>query len=188
MSPSATLVTSPIRPLRPAPALVLRPGADGLRVLELAGSLPDDWCVHLTRGLAARNVGLVRGHARRAGRNAWAAELTLEGVDEEALPDLLALAADSPHPLRQPIPALLDFELAREGGTLHVEVEAWDAVGLLAAVLERVERAGLRCTSLEFETLGGLAFQALSLRRLDGGGVPARARVALGLELARLLV
>ena len=74
--------------------------------------------------------------------------------------------------------SILDFELWNApslGGSLELEVDAWDAVGLLAAVLGCGAAAGLRPERIVLETWDECAFHQLTLKR-DGWLRPSTAQ------------
>ena len=161
---------------------------EGRGLLRLSGRLPRGWSVRLTRGLARHGVSLVSGYARRLQEEAWLVELELDlgHADPDGI-DFLALARREEIVVGASTPRILDFELQREGDDLHLEVHAWDAVGLLAAVLERVWSAGLRPDELMLETEGECAFHSLVLRDLHRGPpAPSHERL-LSRALGKLL-
>ena len=86
--------------------------------------------------------------------------------------------------------SLLEVALAQpsaRGGELELEVQAWDSVGLLAAVLGHVNECDLVPSEILLETEEGFAFHRLGLRS-RGWGVPtARQRRALAQRLSRML-
>ena len=133
--------------------------------LRIGGRLPRGWSVRLTRGLAKRGVSLLSGYARRIEEDAWllAFELDLGHADADAI-DFLAVARGEEEGAPIAEPRILDFSLQPESDSLALEVHAWDAVGLLAAVLERVWGAGLSPDELILETEAGCAFHSLVLK------------------------
>ena len=167
------------------------PQPGGLTQLALSGELPGDWTVRLTRALASRGISLVEGYARRFPGDLWISLLRLDpGYAAGPLPDFLALATE---PWDVPIPwtpRLLDFDLTESaalGGSLQLEVHAWDAIGLLATVLDRAGGAGLHPEELLLETEGECAFHSVVLRGAGGTAPAASARRRLARELQRLL-
>lgn len=189
------LVTDPElalpRALPTEPRCRVSSSPDGLAELSLSGSLPSDWSVRLTHALSSRGISLVRGGARRVEGDLWIGRLFLDmGYSEGTRPDFLALATlpRSPGPLFAP--QLLDFELRDSpavGGALLLEVHAWDAIGLLAAVLNRAHGSGLCVEEIALETEGGCAFHGLLLRSALGGAPRAEETRRLERSLARLL-
>jgi hypothetical protein len=162
-------------------------GAEGRLELQLSGCLPHDWSLRLTRGLAANRLGVHSGYARLVEPACWLAQLELDscygGSGEQ---DFLALAMRSSALPALRDPRILDFQLresASLGGSLELRVDAWDSLGLLAAVLGRAALAGLHPVEINLETEGECAFHQLTLKS-QGGGRPARPE---GLLLARQL-
>lgn len=165
--------------------------ADGLLEAQLSGMLPASWSLNLMRGLASRGLSVRDGYARRIEPGAWIAQLEIEAPAEalEATA-LLELATGRPARPTSPEPRLLDFELGdspAHGGSLALEVHAWDAVGLLAAVLGRADAAGLVATELVLETEDDCAFHHLTLQSRGWSPPTRRERRALSLGLAGLL-
>ncbi len=139
--------------------------AEGRARLQLEGRLPRGWSVRLTRALARRGVSLISGQAKRRDEEAWVVglELALGHADGQGL-DFLELARREEGTPHLGEPRILDFQLVAEREALHLEVHAWDAVGLLASVLERVWAAGLRPDELYLETESECAFHSLVLK------------------------
>jgi hypothetical protein len=143
----------------------VRPGDEGLVELLVLGALRQDWPLAFAGGLARAGVSLLDGYARHTGDAQWLGRLV---VDPGAgpLPDFAALLRAVPAPLATPTPRLLDFSLEWStalGGVLHLEVHAWDGLGLLAGVLDCAARQGLRPEELLLETEGECAFHHLIL-------------------------
>lgn len=166
---------------------------DGIVHLRLAGALPDDWSLRFTRALAWRNLSLRSGRARRVETRHWIAHLELDlvyadaEVDFSEILELATRAEDLPAP---PEPRILDFELdapAYLAGGLRLEVHAWDALGLLAGVIERADRVGLHPEALLLDTEGECAFHELILRGADGAPASAEQHRALEAILAALV-
>ncbi len=134
-------------------------------LLRIGGRLPRGWSVRLSRGLARRGVSLVSGDARRVQDDAWLLELELDlrHADASGI-DFLAVARSEEETGPVSDPRILDFALQLERDALHLEVHAWDAVGLLAAVLAQVWSAGLSPDELILETEAECAFHSLVLR------------------------
>ncbi len=158
--------------------------------MKLTGPLPADWSVNLSRDFAARGVSLQNGYARRIDSDQWTVQLEVEqSLADSAGPEGLVRAIYSK--VRPPVvePALLDCELRESksfGGCLELEVDAWDAVGLLAAVLGCAASAGLLAVEMILETQDDCAFHHLGLKD-RGDAVPSlRQRRALDRGLKRL--
>lgn len=134
-------------------------------LLRISGRLPRGWSVRLTRGLARRGVSLHSGYARRLEGDAWLLEFEVDlGHADPSSIDFLGIARGPDESVLPSEPRILDFSLETEGEALHLEVHAWDAVGLLAAVLERVWGVGLSPDELIIETEGECAFHSLVLK------------------------
>ncbi len=167
-----------------------RPGGE-LEVL-LAGPLPEGWALSLTRALADRGWSLRNGYARGDAAAGWLAELEVvpDLAAEAASPDFLALALGGPPPLAPPVPRVLDFDLREAdsfGGCLTLQVDAWDALGLLAGVLGEVDRAGLAPVEMILETEEDCAFHHLAARAQGGGRPRPRQGRVLEAGMDRLL-
>ena len=156
-------------------------------LLRIGGRLPRGWSVRLTRGLARRGVSLVSGYARRVEGDAGLLELEvdLRHADASTI-DFLAVARNEEDSAPVSDPRILDFALQLEGDALQLEVHAWDSVGLLAAVLERVWSVGLSPDELILETEAECAFHSLVLKdRHRAPPTPSHARL-LARALKRL--
>lgn len=173
--------------LRPWAAATPRP-AGGLH-LQIGGPLPADWSLCLARALARRGASLHTGYARRGPDGAWLAELAIEAEPHPTAEELLVYATRPEAPLARPDPRILDFDLGESpahGGSLALEVHAWDAVGLLAGVLGRARAHDLVPAELILETEQDCAFHHLALTGTDAAP-SRRQRRALSLGLAGLL-
>lgn len=158
--------------------------------LQLSGDLPAEWALHLARALACRGVSLLNGYARRIEEGIWLAQLDLDlGAGSRCELDFLGLLAGTAKPVRLPEPSILDFELRDSpalGGSFELRVDAWDAVGLLAAVLGRCAAAGLDPEEMILETEGECAFHHLTLKGRRGRRPARLQRLALERALAAL--
>jgi hypothetical protein len=159
--------------------------------LRISGALPDAWPLRLARAFARRKISLCRGGARAIEPGLWLARLEVDlGPCGELPPDVLQLALRPDGRFQLPEPPILDFSLigtSVRGGRLELEVHAWDAVGLLAAVLGRVEAAGIVPEEMLLETEDDCAFHQLVLRGRDGGAPAPALRAALARSLALLV-
>jgi hypothetical protein len=164
--------------------------SDRLLDLQLCGDLPAEWALHLARALASRGVSLLNGYARRIEEGIWLAQFDLDlGTHAESEPDFLSLLAGSAEPPCFAEPPILEFELRDSpalGGCLEVQVDAWDAVGLLAAVLSRCAATGLEAEEMILETEGECAFHHLTLKSRRGRRPARLQRLALERALAAL--
>ena len=159
--------------------------------LRISGALPDAWPLRLARAFARRKISLCRGGARALEPGLWLARLEVDlGPSGELPNDVLQLALRPDGRAQPPEPPLLDFSLTGtsvRGGRVELEVHAWDAVGLLATVLGRVEAAGLVPDEILLETEGDCAFHQLVLRGRDGGAPAPVERAALARSLSLLV-
>lgn len=171
----------------PLSYVVTRP--DARLGVQLSGPLPTRWALWLARGFAARRVNLRNGHALALPRGRWIAQLEVELESGGRLPpDFLQLALRDGGGPRLVEPPLLDVSLGQDAdGDLAVEVHAWDAVGLLASVLGRVDAVGLAPAEIVLETEGECAFHQLTLRDRAGGPASARQRRRLARSLVEQL-
>ncbi len=159
--------------------------------IHLSGALPDLWPLQVARGFAAGRFNLLNGLARCEERGLWSAQIEVDtSCSPGPLPDFLDLALEPMSRVDPECPPLLEVALAQpsaRGGELELEVQAWDSVGLLAAVLGHVNECDLVPSEILLETEEGFAFHRLGLRS-RGWGVPtARQRRALAQRLSRML-
>lgn len=175
--------------LAPRPWAAATPRPPGGLHLQLGGPLPADWSLRLARSLAGCGASLVSGYARRGAQGEWLAELEIESELALCAGELLERAVRPQAPPPRPDPRILDFELGESpahGGSLALEVHAWDAVGLLAGVLGRARAPGLVAAELILETEQDCAFHHLALVGTEGAP-SRRQRRELSLGLAGLL-
>lgn len=182
----------------PLPALVREPGSHvvplggGGADVQLWGPLRTAWSLHLSRALAQRRASLKRGYARRLEGSVWIARLEVAlgpGGEPEAT-DFRALASKPVDGAGLPEPPVLHAELEPSdalGGALVAEVHAWEALGLLAAVLGRAAGCGLVAEEIELETEGECAFHRLLLRTPEAQAPTAGHRRSLARSLGDLL-
>ena len=148
----------------------VREGEGGRMELQLSGTLPDDWCLRLANGLSASHVGLLNGYARRVQGEVWICQLEVQHASGSGrTPDFLDLATRGTLRRRREEPPILDYRLgAARDELLDLRVVAYDAVGLLAAVLHRVRAAGLAIDEVFLATEEEAATHRLVIRRRDG--------------------
>lgn len=171
----------------PIPVACVEWDDSGRVLLEMSGLLPEDWAARLARGCAARRISWESGHARRSGER-WEVRLGLDAsLCSGRVPDFLELATRGDPGPHLAEPPLLEVALGGSGDALELEVHAWDAVGLIAAVLDRVERAGLRVRSLLLETEDECAFHQITAVLPNGRSPGWRERRALLKGLSELL-
>jgi hypothetical protein len=160
--------------------------------LRVSGRLRPGWCGSLATGLAGLGVDIVRGAALTSGAGIWKAEFELRcpkagHLESEALGRLLKArpGASFASPLE-----LLGYRLGRStthGGCLHLEVEALDRVGLIAALLRRLAYYSLFPAELRLETVDGIACDQLWLRGGAGSTPPPGSETALAARLEALV-
>ena len=159
--------------------------------LHLSGALPDTWALQVARGFAAQRINLLNGRARCLERGLWSAQIEVDtSCSRGPLPDFLDLALDPGSRAEPECPPLLEVGLSQpsgRGGELELEVQAWDSVGLLAAVLGHVRECELVASEIHLETEEGFAFHRLGLRAIGWGGATTRQRRALARRLSRML-
>ncbi len=145
------------------------PEGEGLVELLVLGSLPSRWPLALTGHLAGRGASLLRGHVTRGDAAGWEGRLVLD-PRHGSLGDLdAALDRVVPRPATA-APRLIEVRIdpAHADAELHLEVHGWDAVGLLAGVLEQVACVDLCVEEMLLETEDECAFHYLRLRAEDG--------------------
>jgi len=153
--------------------------APGRFRLLLSGRLGRAWAAQLCTGLAARQVSVLRGTARRSG-DAWRARFDLERLAPRVDPsriDYLRLcrsraARTAVAPLR-----LERFSVAESLSlfpALDVWIEAPDRLGLLGALLERLAFLSLVLDQMSIETRDGRALDRFRVCTAEGG-LPSRA-------------
>jgi len=159
--------------------------------LELAGCLPDAWAVRLSRSFAARGISLQSGYGRRVEPGRWQVRLELANVRRaDSALDYLQLALRHEGGARFRERPILDFVLSRpaaRGGSLELEVHAWDALGLLAGVLGQVAAADLVADEIGLEIEGECAFHSLILVSPSGSAPTQEHRRRLAAGLCGLL-
>jgi UTP:GlnB (protein PII) uridylyltransferase len=175
--------------LSPAWSEVTDLGARSYRI-RLGGFFGPAWMANLCKGIAEHRLSIDRAHAMRARNQSWMAELVviaLEGAsDPRELPYLEV--AESMEMSRGAPLKLARYELvetADHGGTLRLELEADDTLGLLGALLARLADLQLYPVELHIETKNRRAHDCLWLGTLGLGGKPPTHEVKQ--ELDRLL-
>ncbi|MDJ0785259.1 MAG: hypothetical protein QNK05_00535 [Myxococcota bacterium] len=178
----------------------VRPGDEGLHELCVLGTSSPDWPLELTRSMAQAGASLIEGHIKRGERFAerrvspggrWQADLVIDPGPNTGLntaPDYGAVLTRPPVRDWTPTePRLIDYQLAFEGEhRLHLEAHAWDALGLLAGVMERACADGLHIQELLLETEGECAFHHLVLVDPRGSTITRVRSVRLDRRLAKL--
>jgi UTP:GlnB (protein PII) uridylyltransferase len=149
--------------------------------IRLGGFFGPAWMANLCKGMAGHRLSIDRAHAMRARNQAWMAELVvvaLEGAtDPRSLPYLQV--AESMEMSRDAGFSLERYELLEtsdHGGTLRLELEADDTLGLLGSLLARLADLQLYPVEMHIETKNRRAHDCLWLGTLGlGGQAPAHA-------------
>lgn len=164
--------------------------SDGSFRVRLGGLFGPGWLASLCRGLAERRISIERAHAMRTRNLSWIAEFTalpLEGAEDPDRIAYLALAnapctADD-RPLR-----LRSFDVeACFDGTLKLSFEARDGLGLLGALLARLESMALYPVEMHIETQTEVACDTLWLCTTDGASPSGTLRAQLEADLTAKL-
>jgi len=144
-------------------------GADRYRV-RLGGLFRPAWMATLGSGLAERRVSIDTVHARRGHDGAWIAELALvalEGATDPRGISYVGLAGEraqvgaGDHVLALDRFSLIDS--TDYGGSLMLELQAPDSLGLLGAMLSSLAALGLFPIEMHIETHAGRAQDCLWL-------------------------
>lgn len=137
---------------------IAREGA-GYR-LRLWGPLPSDWAGNLALHAYVSGIEVVSGDALRTGEGSWAASLLVQSDarQDAAHHDFLTMARRAPRFVPElPAPAVA-FAASRSRtrpGDVFVSVTGKDSIGLVAHVLGRLARHGLRPRRFTLRTLRG---------------------------------
>lgn len=152
--------------------------------VRLGGSLRPAWLATLCVGLADRRLSIHQAHARRSSDGLWMAELTaiaLAGApDPNIIPYIDLASADVTHtPGSLKLDACTAIESRDHGGTLLLELEADDTLGLLGSILASLATLMLFPIEMHIETRAGRAYDALWLAGMGGNAPSSRAVDAL---------
>ena len=158
-------------------------GRNTFRV-RLGGVMRSAWLATLCVGLSERRLSIHQAHARRGPDGLWIAELTaiaLEGApDPRTVPYIdLANAAVTHAPALLRLDACRAVESRDHGGTLLLELEADDSLGLLGALLAKLATVMLFPIEMHIETRMGRAHDALWLAGMGGHAPSTGAAEAL---------
>jgi len=158
--------------------------AGGLQAVKLSGELPPGWCGNLTSALSHRNIGIVRGFAKRIVDHRWIAEFQVQSAAESGTglsdTNYLSLAWLPPPPAP---PADIELESYYVDGSpeagqyLFLEVHGYDRIGFLASLLDRLGTQSLVPEQMSLETWEGRALDCFHLKAAAGG--PPRPETAL---------
>lgn len=173
------------RPRYTKPFSEIRRAASGGHKIRLAGEFRTGFLVSLCAGLAERRISIEQAHARREHDGAWIAELKVKplpgAVDPKLVPCLEI--AQNASPALCPMPKVLtDYRVAdtfAHGGTLRLELEAPDALGLLGGLLSALAQLRLHPIELNIATRAGRAYDTLWLVTDTGHPPTAMQRAAV---------
>jgi hypothetical protein len=198
MPPSVT-ETGPVSTARasllPASTVFVREGAAWSEVsplsatqyrVRLGGLFRPAWMATLGSGLAERRVSIDQVHARRAHDGSWIAELSLLALDGASDPrgiSYIGLASERAQIFTGGYTLQLDgYALVDSndyGGTLMLEFEAPDSLGLLGAMLSSLAALALFPIEMHIETHGARAQDCLWLWGTGSSRPTAETRRAL---------
>jgi hypothetical protein len=158
-------------------------GPDAYR-LRLGGQFRSAWMATLCTGLSDRRLSIQTAHARRMPEGGWIAELgfvALPGAMNALYVPFVELARaevnQAPGLLR--LDACKVSPTADHGGSLLLELEADDALGILGSLLASLATVMLFPVEMHIETRHGRAHDALWLAGMSGGEPSATAHTAL---------
>jgi hypothetical protein len=178
---SGSASASSTRPaLPPASTVFVRDGAAWSEVsalsasqyrVRLGGPFRPAWMATLGSGLAERRISIDQVHARRGHDGSWIAELSLlalEGASDPRGISYIALASQRAQIFTGGYTLELEgyalVESPDDGGSLMLEFEAPDSLGLLGALLSSLAALGLFPIEMHIETQSGRAQDCLWLR------------------------
>lgn len=165
--------------------------SDGL-TLTLWGDLGLGWLGRLSNALSRRGISIESVDAIRRADGSWFGALGISIARATVAPtelDYFALCSegrDETIALREP--RLERFQIERTAtGALELRLNAADAVGFLASVLDRCEFLGLFPERLKVTTSDGMIYDTLWLRGVAGNEPSSEAERALRAQFSRLL-
>jgi hypothetical protein len=175
-----TTTGASVRPsLPPASTVFVRDGAawselsplgGGHYRVRLGGIFRPAWMATLGSGLAERRVSIDQVHAKRGHDGSWVAELSLvalEGATDPRGISYVGLAGERAQIYTGGYTLELESytldESADYGGTLMLEFQAQDSLGLLGALLSSLAALGLFPIEMHIETREGRAHDCLWL-------------------------
>lgn len=139
--------------------------------VRLGGPLRPFWMANLGRGLSEQRLSIQRAHAKRENEGMWVAELWLLPLPSARNPlavSYLRLANErGPRAASGEKLALTRYKLEESvdhGGTLRLEFEAEDSLGLLGELLASLAVLMLFPVEMHIETRDGRAHDCLWLR------------------------
>jgi UTP:GlnB (protein PII) uridylyltransferase len=130
--------------------------------LRIGGPFTAGWLSRLCSGLAAHGLSIEQAHAWVSRDGTWVAELVYlggaQGDDAATVPFLDFVAQGSAEvELRPRIGRAQLSRTPENGGSLLLELEAPDTIGLLGAVLGKAAKLGMHPIELHIDTREGLA-------------------------------
>jgi UTP:GlnB (protein PII) uridylyltransferase len=169
-------------------AFQVEPTARGQRV-SCAGFLAPNWLASLCAGLAERRASIVSVDARLTDTK-WAATLELDAHKDFDLDDSdFAKLLERPADFATDLPIIQSFELkdsAESGGSLQIDIQALDSVGLLARLLSTFAMLSLFPVAIRAATTGERVRDTFWVTGIGGRPPtePSRALLARKLQLA----
>jgi hypothetical protein len=140
----------------------------------------------LGRGLAERRISIDQVHAKRGHDGSWVAELALVALEGSSDPrgiSYIGLAGERAQVYTGGYALELDryslIDSGDYGGTLLLEFEAQDSLGLLGALLSSLAALGLFPIEMHIETHQGRAHDNLWLSAAGGNRPSHEAKRAL---------
>jgi len=168
----------------------LSPLAGGDYRLELAGKFPPRWLANLTSNLAAKDVNILRGEARKETPTLWKAVFELAPGEASALPapeDFIAMTISEQFTPKAPEIRLIRYALSSSGAGFRVDIEGFDSVGFLVALFNRFTFFSLFPAEIKIDTPGGKIRDSFWLRGIGGTFPTEECRAAIDQELSKLV-
>lgn len=148
----------------------LSPLGGGTYRVRLGGIFRPAWMATLGSGLAERRISIDQVHAKRGHDGSWVAELALlalEGASDPRGISFIGLAGERAQVYTGGYTLDLEryslVDSSDYGGTLLLEFEAQDSLGLLGALLSSLAALGLFPIEMHIETHAGRAHDSLWL-------------------------
>ena len=171
-------------------ACELTPLAGGAYRLELKGKFPPRWLANLTSNLAARDVNILRGEARKETPTLWKAVFELAPSETSALPesaDFISMTSSEQFTPKEPEIRLIRYELSLSEAGLRADIEGPDSVGFLVALFSRFTLFSLFPAEIQIDTPDGKIRDSFWLRGIGGTLPTEECRAALDQELSKLV-
>jgi hypothetical protein len=148
--------------------------------IRVGGMLHSAWMVGVCNGLARASISIDRAHARRLAHDGtWIAELhvvALPGAPDPLQLPLIRFAEDASTQVDEAL-CLREYELGASsdhGGTLRLNFNAQDSVGLLGSLLAALAGLSLLPVEMHIETRAAEAHDCLWLTA-TGEATPSEA-------------